>query len=111
VHLACATTLFILLGGTSLFIFPREVMADERWRANWYMALGALIWLSIILMPLLNWLASSFYDSDHVFFILETVCVMAFSVSFILDGHGEPGDRELDKAAGQLPRDRQPIPA
>jgi hypothetical protein len=111
VHLTCATTLFILLGGISLFIFPREVTPDERWRANWYMALGALIWLSIILMPTLNSLASSFYDNDHVFFILETVCVVAFSASFILDGHGKPADRGLDKAADQLPRDRQPIPA
>jgi hypothetical protein len=103
VHLACATTLFILLGAISLFLFPRDVLPDQRWRANWYMALGALIWLSIILMPTLNWLAGSFYDNDHVFFILETVCVMAFAVSFILKGHGQPGDPGLDRAAGQPP--------
>jgi len=81
VHLGCATALFILLGAISLFIFPRDVLPDQRWRANWYMALGALIWLSIILMPTLNWLAASFYDNEHVFFILETVCVMAFAAS------------------------------
>jgi hypothetical protein len=103
VHLGCATALFILLGAISLFIFPRDVMPDRRWRANWYMAFGALIWLSIILMPTLNWLAGAFYDNDHVFFILETVCVMAFAVSFILKGHGQPGDPGLDRAAGQPP--------
>src|ERR1700722_4553603 len=66
VHLACAAALFILLGAISLFIFPRDVVPGQRWRANSYMALGALIWLSIILMPPLNPLASSFYDRDHV---------------------------------------------
>jgi hypothetical protein len=102
-HLACATALFVLLGAVSLFIFPRDVVPEQRWRANWYTALGALIWLSIILMPTLSWLASSFYNNDHVFFILETVCVMAFAVSFILKGHGQPGDRGLDRAVGQPP--------
>jgi hypothetical protein len=103
VHLACATALFVLLGAISLLIFPRDVAPEQRWRASWYMALGALIWLSIILMPTLSWLASSFYDNEHVFFILETVCVMAFAVSFILKGHGQPGDRGLDRAAGRPP--------
>ena len=78
-------------------------MPNQGWRANWYMALGALIWLSIILMPMLNWLAGSFYDSNHVFFILETVCVMAFSVSFILKGQGQPSDPDFDKTAEQPP--------
>ena len=103
VHLTCAAALFILLGAISLFIFPRDVLPNQRWRANWYMALGALIWLSIILMPTLNWLAGSFYDNNHVFIILETVCVMAFAVSFILKGHGQPSDPSFDKAADQPP--------
>ena len=103
VHLTCAATLFILLGAISLFIFPLDVLPSQRWRANWYMALGALIWLSVALMPTLNWLVSSFYDSNHVFLILETVCVMAFAASFILKGHGQPSDRCFDKTAGQLP--------
>lgn len=67
-------------------------MPDRSWRANLSMALGALIWLSILLMPTLNSLAGSFYNSNHVFFILETVCVMAFAVSFILNGHAQPSD-------------------
>ena len=103
VHLTCAAALFILLGGISLFIFPLDILPDQQWRAKWYMAFGALIWLSIILMPVLSSLAGSFYDNDHVFFILETVCVMAFAVSFILKGHGQPSDPGLDRAAGQPP--------
>jgi hypothetical protein len=103
VHMTCAATLFILLGAISLFIFPRDIAQEQRWRANWYMALGALIWLSIALMPTLNSLASSFFNSHHVFFILETVCVTAFAVSFILKGHGQPADPVLAKAAAQPP--------
>jgi hypothetical protein len=103
VHLTCAAALLLLLGGISLFIFPRDVLPSERWRAHCYMALGALIWLAIVLMPILNWLASSFYNSDHVFLILETVCVMAFATSFILKGHGQPSDPRFDKAAAEVP--------
>jgi hypothetical protein len=103
VHLACAAALFILLGGISLFIFPRDVLPDQSWRANWYMALGAMIWLSIILMPTLSSLTASFYNDNRVFFILETVCVMAFAVSFILKGHGQPNDPGFDRSAAQPP--------
>lgn len=111
VHLTCAAALFILLGAISLFIFPRDVLPYQRWRTNWYRGFGALIWLSIILMPVLSWLGGSFYNDNHIFFILETVCVMAFAVSFILKGHGQPGDPGLDKAAGQLvPADADTTP-
>jgi hypothetical protein len=111
VHLTCATALFILLGAISLFIFPSDILPNQRWRANWYMAFGALIWLSIILMPTLSWLAGSFYRNDHVFFVLETVCVMAFAVSFILKGHGQPSDPGFNKTADQPPSAAIPSPA
>lgn len=106
VHLTCAAALFVLLGAISLFIFPNDMSPDQAhrsWRVNCYMGLGALIWLSIILMPMLNAFASSFYDGNHVFFILEAICVMAFAVSFILKGHGQPSDSVLDAMAGQPP--------
>jgi hypothetical protein len=114
VHLTCAAVLFILLGAISLFLFPSDVPSAQGWRANWYRALGALIWLSIALMPTLSALGGSFYNNDHVFFVLETTCVMAFAVSFILKGHGQPGNRELDKAAGSpshAPMSPHPAPA
>jgi hypothetical protein len=110
VHLTCAAVLFVLLGAICLLIFPRDILPNETWRANWYMALGSLIWLSIVLMPVLNWLARSFYDDNHVFLILETICVMAFAVSFILKGHGQPSDRAFDQAAGQPPADAKLAP-
>jgi hypothetical protein len=33
----------------------------------------------------------------------QTVCVMAFAVSFILKGHGQPSDPGFDKTADQPP--------
>jgi hypothetical protein len=110
VHLTCAAALFILLGAISLFIFPQDVPPGQKWRADCYRGLGALIWLSIILMPVLSALAGSFYDGNHVFFILETVCVLAFAASFILKGHGQlanPGFPGL-AAAQALPPTRFP---
>ena len=104
VHLSCAAVLFILLGGISLFIFPTtDVEPNQKWRVPCYLGFGGLIWLSVILMPLLNKVASSFYNDNHVFFALETVCVMSFAVSFILKGHGQPSDPGLAKRAGQRP--------
>jgi hypothetical protein len=52
-------------------------------------------------MPILNALGGSFYDDNHVFFILETICVMAFAASFILKGHGQLSNRGFDKGAAQ----------
>ena len=105
VHLTCAA---------ALFIFPRDMSPAEKlkqkWRPYCYMGFGALIWLSVILMPTLNWLAGSFYNHNHVFIILETICVMAFAVSFILKGHGQPSDRYFSEMAEQppLPAGRRP---
>jgi drug/metabolite transporter superfamily protein YnfA len=100
VHLTCAAALFILLGGISLFIFPfKDVPQREQWRKYTYMAFGGLIWLSLILMPMLNAWARSFYDNNHVFFALETVCVIAFSVSFMIKGHGKLYDGSYNQHA------------
>jgi hypothetical protein len=104
VHLSCAAALFVLLGAISLFMFPRtDIELEQRWHAACYMGLGALIWLSVILMPVLNALASSFYNDYDIFFALETICVMAFAVSFILKGHGQPTNREFAMKADQPP--------
>ena len=118
VHLTCAAALFILLGAISLLIFPKDMSEDEkrqkRWRVPCYRGLGAVIWLSIILMPTLSALAGSFYNDNRVFFILETICVLAFSASFILKGHGQPCDRDYSlKAKTPLSgtRDRTQVPA
>jgi hypothetical protein len=104
VHVTCAAVLFVVLGGISLFIFPRtDVDPSQQWRVPCYLGLGAVIWLSVVLMPTLNAVASSFYNSNHIFFVLESVCVIAFAVSFILKGHGQPSDPDFATMAAKPP--------
>jgi hypothetical protein len=86
VHLACASTLFILLGAISFFIFPTDVPEERRWLASLHRAFGLAIWVSIALMVILNWFAESWYQRHNVFFWLESVCVMSFSLSFLIKG-------------------------
>lgn len=100
IHLSCAATLFILLGAISLLIFPyADTPRDAPWRIACYRALGALIWLALILMPVLSAFAQPFYNDNRIFLILETVCVLAFSVSFIIKGHTRPRAREEEGSA------------
>lgn len=88
VHLWSAGVLFVLLGAISVLIFPyADDPPDARWRLVSYRVLGGLIWLALILMPVLNAVAEPYYNNDYGFFILEAVCVIAFSVSFIIKGH------------------------
>lgn len=95
IHLASAGALFILLGAISLLIFPyADNPPDAPWRVAWYRGLGALIWLALIAMPVLSAFAQPFYNDDRVFLILEAVCVIAFSVSFIIKGHARPALRD-----------------
>lgn len=100
VHLSCAGTLFALLGAISLLIFPyADVPRDAPWRIACYRALGALIWLALIGMPVLSAFAQPWYNDNRIFLILETVCVLAFSVSFIIKGHARPAPLAQEDAA------------
>ncbi|MET9325829.1 hypothetical protein [Tsukamurella sp. NPDC003166] len=87
VHLTCAGILFVLLGAIAVFLFPSDVPADRAWQARLYRGLGAVIWVAIVAMVALNALVPEFYRRTHLFFWLESVCVIAFSVSFILKGY------------------------
>lgn len=86
VHLTCAGILFALLGAIAVFLFPSDVPPAKAWQARTYRALGLTIWAAIVAMVALNALVPEFYRSTHLFFWLESVCVIAFSVSFILKG-------------------------
>lgn len=86
VHLACAAVLFVLLGAIAVFLFPSDVPPAKAWQARTYRALGFTIWVAIIAMIALHGLVPDFYQRTHLFFWLESVCVIAFAVSFILKG-------------------------
>jgi hypothetical protein len=91
--------LLVLLGAISLFVFPADVPKQRPVASYWYRGLGGVIWLSLLLMPILNKYAGSFYDRDHVFFILESVCVIAFSLAFIIKGNARLVDHEYNNVA------------
>ena len=99
VHLFCATVLLVLLGAISLFVFPADVPKQRPVASYWYRGLGAAIWLSLLLMVLLNKYAVSFYDQNHIFFILESLCVIAFSLAFIIKGNARLVDHEYNHVA------------
>ena len=87
VHLIAAAVLFVLLGAIAVFIFPSDVPPTRARQARMYRTLGIVIWLAIVAMVVLNRFASALYERDHLFFWLESLCVIAFSMSFILKGH------------------------
>ncbi len=98
VHMICAATLFVLLGIISLVVFPTDVPSNRARVANLYRGFGLLILGSIVAMPVLNRVMTpSSFESYHVFFILEAVCVMSFSLSFIAKGKGSFVDQEFDE--------------
>jgi hypothetical protein len=97
VHLVSATALFVLLGAISLFVFPADVPPDHPIASYWYHGLGGLIWLSLILMVVLNETARHFYDHAHLFFVLEAVCVVSFSLAFIIKGKATLVDHEYNR--------------
>ena len=89
VHLVCAGALFGLLGVFAHFRFTKtggsDPMTPEKRRRNGlYRICGTLIFIAIALVVLSN--AVKPPDSWHSLFWLETVCVEAFGVSWLVKG-------------------------
>lgn len=87
VHLTFAGLLFGLLAVFALFLFPRSsgTMTPEKRRRNAvYRTCGVIIVAAMVLVPLSNLLDPP--DSLHAFFWLETTCVVAFGVSWLVKG-------------------------
>lgn len=88
-HLICAGILFGLLGVFSLFRFtmtgPSGVTTPQKRRRNrLYRICGALIFASMALVLVSNVVEPP--PSWHALFWLETVCVVAFGVSWLVKG-------------------------
>ena len=80
-------------------VFPADVPKQRPVASYWYRGLGAVIWLSLVLMLLLNKYAVSFFDQNHIFFILESLCVIAFSLAFIIKGNARLVDHQYNHVA------------
>src|SRR6266540_1880908 len=88
VHLACAALLFGLLAVFALFLFPKTggaPMTPAKQRRNVvYRTCGGIIIGAIVLVGVSNLVDPP--DSWHAFFWLETICVVAFGVSWLVKG-------------------------
>ena len=85
VHATSAAVLFILLAVFALFLFPRgsSAMTPEKRRRNvLYRTCGGIMDVAILLMVV--WRDPP--ESWHVFLALETICVVAFGVSWLVKG-------------------------
>jgi hypothetical protein len=87
VHLTFAGLLFFLLAMFALFVFPqsRGGMTHRKRIRNWvYRICGVIILVAIVLVPISNKVDPP--DWLHAFFWLETICVVAFGVSWLIKG-------------------------
>jgi hypothetical protein len=102
VHLGCATVLFLILGAFSFVVFPSSQSAAEvRGAQAWvYRSLGLAIWVSVVTAGIVDKAASGFYDRTNFLFWMETVAVLAFSVSFLLKGRFLHALRRVSAPAG-----------
>jgi len=85
VHGISAAVLFILLAVFALFLFPRGsgAMTPEKQRRNvLYRTCGGIMGIAILLMVV--WRDPP--ETWHVFLALETICVVAFGVSWLIKG-------------------------
>jgi hypothetical protein len=89
VHLACAATLFTLLGVFALVLFtrtadPNQMTVRKRQRNMVYRVCGCIIFGAIALVILTEILRPP--SSWHAFLALETIMVVAFGVSWLIKG-------------------------
>lgn len=98
IHLVCAALFFILLAFNALFLFTRSNSAIEKRTAKWYRNMiyrvcGCLILICMAAMiPALLLTGSPFPGSQYAVFILETIMLFAFGVSWLVKGGALCGD-------------------
>jgi VIT1/CCC1 family predicted Fe2+/Mn2+ transporter len=85
VHMVSAGVLFTLLAIFALFLFPRssgEMTPDKRRRNVLYRTCGVVMAVAILSM----FPSQKAPDSWHLFLWLETICVLAFGISWLIKG-------------------------
>jgi hypothetical protein len=85
VHMISACVLFILLAVFALVLFPRSrgaMTPEKRLRNAVYRTCGGLMVAAMLLM----FPSQQLPDSWHAFLWLETICVWAFGISWLIKG-------------------------
>ncbi|HWA66709.1 MAG TPA: hypothetical protein VG899_10125 [Mycobacteriales bacterium] len=112
IHFGCAAVLFAILGDIAFQFFPSaqsaaELRAHER---RFYRACGLVIWGGIAGYAVASNAFPGFCHHHPVLFWVETACVLAFSLSFLVKGQFADGMRTLmrpnrsDQESECLPR-------
>ena len=86
-HLIFAGLLFTLLAVFALVLFPRSggaKTAAKKHRNIVYRTCGVIIIAAMVMVPVSNVLDPP--DWLHAFFWLETICVVAFGISWLVKG-------------------------
>lgn len=92
VHMSCAAAFFLLLGIYSIFVFTLtragRNMTDQKRRRNFiYVACGLIILLGLAALVMVEaFLDPIFVQEKHLVFILETIMLEAFGVSWLVKG-------------------------
>jgi len=107
VHLTFAGLLFTLLAVFALFLFPRSggaKTAAKKHRNIVYRTCGVIIIVAMSMVPVSNWLDPP--EWLHAFFWLETICVVAFGISWLVKGGflGILADKKPASVPATVPR-------
>jgi hypothetical protein len=99
VHLSCAATFFILLALNSLFLFTRTDGKGDRARKDKrnviYVVCGIVILAALlVLLVCIKTLPHEVLAQYHIVISLETVCLLAFGVSWLTKGEAIFPDRK-----------------
>jgi hypothetical protein len=94
---ASATVLFAILGDISYQFFPSAESREEQrvHERRFYRGCGVVIWSGIAGYALVGNIFRGFCRDHPVLFWVETVCVLAFSLSFLVKGEFSTGVRQL----------------
>lgn len=114
IHLWASVIVFLILAFFCFFVFTRvkpdqrigggELIESKIWRNRLYRISGTVILVSISLTGLSFTLAPEFARQWRIIFIGETICLLAYGVSWMVHGRvfetlKDPSDRQDEAAA------------
>jgi hypothetical protein len=108
-HLACAVSFFSLLAYNSIFLFTKttvgEKMSSNKKKRNvLFVICGSVIFVSLVIMFILRLaLGEPAFSSKPIVFVLESLMLTGFGVSWLVKGETMWRDKDLkNKMTGGL---------
>jgi uncharacterized protein YacL len=90
IHLCCAGTFFVLLAINSIFLFTltkdiKTMTVNKKKRNVIYIVCGIIILVMLIILVLAK-LIHGFLVYENIVFVLETIMLIAFGISWLVKG-------------------------